>query len=122
MNRLTLICIALAVLITVVALGGWAVTDRHYYTKFEVVEQVEVAIDPDDPFADTGLFDDDVQIETVTRDEFHLGLLPVPQSLFDKHALSVMTLIGPAWVLVLAALWRQRLQKRRGQESESEGN
>ncbi len=122
MSRLVAFTLTGAVLVTLGAFGVWAATDRHYYTKFEVVEQVEVAVDPDDPFADTGLFDDEIQTETVSRDEFHLGLLPVPQGIFDKHALSVTTLVVPVWVLVLAALWRQRLHKTRRQDLVSEGN
>jgi len=117
MSRFIIISLSLAVIVTLAALGAWAATERHYYTKFEVVEQVEMALDPDDPFADTGLFDDEPQMETVTRDEFHLGLLPVPQSLLDKHILSVMTLVGPVWALVLAAMWWER-RKKRGRQSE----
>ncbi len=113
MSRFIIFSLSLAVLVTLTALGAWAATERHYYTKFEVVERVEMAVDPDDPFADTGFFDDEPQMETVIRDEFHLGLLPVPQSLLDKHILSVMTLVGPAWALVLAAMWWKRRTNRR---------
>ena len=69
MSRFLFISLSLAVFITLAALSAWAATGRHYYTKFEVVEQVEAAVDPDDPFADTGLYDDEFQTETVTRDE-----------------------------------------------------
>ena len=116
MSRFLFISLSLAVFITLAALSAWAATGRHYYTKFEVVEQVEAAVDPDDPFADTGLYDDEFQTETVTRDEFHLGLLPVPQSLLDKHVVSVMTLAGPVWVLVLAVMWRERRTNGRPQQ------
>jgi len=116
MSRFVFISLSLAVFVTLAALSAWAATGRHYYTKFEVVEQVEAAVDPDDPFADTGLYDDGPRTETVTRDEFHLGLLPVPQSLWDKHVVSVLTLVGPVWVLVLAAIWRERLTNTRRQK------
>ena len=116
MKWLTPISLALAVLVTLVAFVGWAATGRHYYTKFEVVEQVEAAVDPDDPFAETGLYDDETQTETVRRDEFHLGLLPVPQNLLDKHLLSVTSLVGPVWILVLGAFWWQRRTNKRQQE------
>ena len=116
MSRSVFISLSLAVFVSLAALSTWAATGRHYYTKVEVVEQVELVVDPDDPFADTGLYDDEPQTETVTRDEFHLGLLPVPQSLLDKHVVSVMTLAGPVWVLALAAMWWERRTNRRRQK------
>ena len=67
----------------------------------------------DDPLAGTGFYDD-ARIETIERrDEFHLGLLPTPQGLLDKHILSVASILGPTWALPLFLLWvRTRRQKR----------
>jgi len=104
-----------AVALTATALGAWWITDRHYYTKYEVVEQVEVALDADDPLVLAGFYDERARVETVRRREFHLGLLPVPQGVFDKHALSVLTLVAPAWLLCLPlAWWLRHRRDRRG--------
>jgi len=96
---------SVAVLITLFCFGLWLFTDHHYYTKFQVVEQVEVTEDEDDIFANTGFYDDEeTPTKTIIRDEFHFGLFPTPQGLFDKHILSVFTFAVPAWGL-FAALW-----------------
>lgn len=101
------------VLLSLVPVGGWMATGRHVYTKFEVVENVEAPADPDDPLAGTGFYDDDAKVKrTVRRDEFHLGLLPAPQGILDKHWLSVSTTLGAVWVVVLLAGWRARGRKR----------
>lgn len=109
----------LAVLLTVGALAVWAGTGRHAYTKFEVIEQVPAEPDPDDPFADTGLFDDDEpRMETVRRDEFHLGIFPTPQGLLDRHAVSVLTVVLPPWGFFgLAVLLRRRSRRPSGGSS-----
>ena len=106
-----------AILATLASLATWLITDRHYYTKFRVVEQVERRMDPDDLLAGTGQFDDDVVTETVRRDEFHLGLLPTPLGVFDKSALSVASLSGPPWALALGLLLWQRRRQRKPCES-----
>ena len=92
------------VLLTFATLGLWLTTDRHFYTKFEVVTQVEVQIDPDDPLALAGFYDGETEEKTVRRDEFHLGLLPTPRGLFDKHIISVASILLPAWLLAGATL------------------
>ncbi len=105
MNRMTKAILALALVVTVVSLVTWQATGGDYYTKFEVVEQVEAEASPDDPLAAAGFYDGDTVTRTETRDEFRLGLLPTPSGLLDKHALSVATLAGPFWALGLAAAW-----------------
>lgn len=106
--------IALALLVSLAVLAVWLTTGADAYTKFTVVEQRDRVIDPDDPLAATGFYDDEEQaganLETVTRDEFRLGLLPTPQGLFDKHALSVASLLGPVWAAALLGLWITRKQ------------
>lgn len=93
-------------------LVAWFATGRHAYTKFEVVEQVEVAVPADDPLAVAGFYEGETRTQTVRRAEFHLGLLPVPQGLFDKHALSVISLTLPPWLLTALLVWRGRKQRR----------
>lgn len=114
---LTRALLILALLITIATLATWLATDRAYYTKFQVVEQVEVEVEADDPLAGTGFFDEAedggpaTEVRTETRDEFRLGLLPTPEGLFDKHMLSVLSLAGPAWALVVVSAlldWRRR--------------
>ncbi len=97
-----------AVALTVATLGVWAATGRHAYTKFVVVERTEVAADPNDPFASAGFYDDSGPSRTIARDEFHLGLLPVPERLLDKHVLSVVSIAGVVWLLALPAAWLTR--------------
>ncbi len=103
-----------AATITLASLLVWLATERHFYTKFQVVEEVTVPVEADDPLAATGFYDDEIRHETVRRDAFHFGLLPTPPGLFDKHALSVMSFSGPAWAFALALIWlRSRRSRRR---------
>ncbi len=113
MNPLLKTFTVLAVGITLATVGTWLVTGRHYYTKFEVVEQVRTTPEDDDPLAGTGFYDDAGVETTERRDEFHLGLIPTPQGLLDKHILSVVSILGPTWALPLFLFWaRTRRQKR----------
>jgi len=105
--------ITVAVLITLSCVVLWQATGGDYYTKYEVVEQVETEPDPNDPLVAAGFYDDAAQTETVVRDEFRFGLLPTPQGLLDKHALSVVTITGLSWVLALGLAWIMRLRVRR---------
>lgn len=103
-----------AAAITLIAIGVWAATGRDFYTKFEVVEEVEKKVDPNDPFAGTGFYDSNTAKQIVRRKEFRLGLLPTPSGLFDKHMVSVVTLTGPVWGIALAALIVGRRRNRQG--------
>ncbi len=115
MTRAVPVILILAILSTVAALATWGGTGRHAYTKFEVIEQVPAKADADDPFADTGFFDEGEGgpvLETVRRDEFHLGIFPTPQGVFDKHVISVLTIVVPFWGLFgVAALVRRRARR-----------
>jgi hypothetical protein len=101
-----------ATLVTLSGIVLWQATGGDYYTKYEVIEEVPRQIDPDDPFADAGFYDD-AGTETVRRDEFRFGLLPTPQSIFDKHAISVLSFAGPSWFVAIGfAWWSRRKQKQ----------
>ena len=113
MRRLGSWLVVLAAVVTLGTLVTWFATGRHYFTKFEVVEKVEVAVAEDDPLAGTGFYDDESVERTVTRDEFHLGLLPTPQGLFDRHIVSVVSILGGTWGLCLALLWWLRHRRRK---------
>jgi hypothetical protein len=102
-----------AALITLATLILWQATGGDYYTKYEVVEQVEKEIDPDDPLAQAGFYDDGPQTETVSQDEFRFGLLPTPSGVLDKHAVSVSSINGPVWVIALVLVWRMRRRQAR---------
>ena len=103
------------VLVSAVTLGAWLFTGRHFYTKFEVVEKLEAPVTADDPLAGTGFYDDDNKVRTTVRkDEFHLGLLPTPQGLFDKHLLSVASVLGATWTMILLFGWATRRRGARG--------
>lgn len=115
MGRATPILLALAVLFTLGALAAWGATGCHAYTKYEVIEQVPARAHPDDPFADTAFFDEDEEVlalDTVRRDEFHLGIFPTPQGVFDKHAISVLTIVVPIWGLFGLAAAMRRWSRR----------
>ena len=115
MSRIGKSIITLAIVVTVASLVTWQATGGDWYTKFEVVEQVEAKPDPGDPLAAAGFYDGDPVTRTEIRDEFRLGLLPTPSGLLDKHVLSVATLTGPLWALGLAVVWfgrrRMKLQE-----------
>ena len=114
MGRGTIVILAVAVLLTAGALATWGVTGCHAYTKYEVIEQVPAEADPDDPFADSGFFDEGAEpaLDTVRRDEFHLGILPTPQGVFDKHVVSVVTIAAPPWALFGAVFLAGRRSRR----------
>ncbi len=97
-----------AALVTLAAFAAWLATDRHAYTKFEVVERVEVPVAAGDPLAAAGFYEDGKNVQTVRRPEFHLGLLPTPQRLLDKHIVSVLTIAAPAWMVTAVLLWPRR--------------
>ncbi len=114
MGKATLAILAVSLLLTIGSLATWGGTGRHVYTKFEVIEQVPAQADPDDPFAGTGFLDGGAPaLETVRRDEFHLGIFPTPQGVFDKHAVSVLTIAVPPWALFgVLALLRRRSRRQ----------
>ncbi len=113
MEKLTKTVIGVTLIVTAVVLVTWQVTGGDYYTKFEVVEQVEKQVDPNDPLAAAGFYDGLTQMETVTTAGFRLGLLPTPGGLFDKHIFSVLSVATPFWFLSLGLLWWSRRRSQR---------
>ncbi|KAA0223893.1 hypothetical protein EDS67_25280 [candidate division KSB1 bacterium] len=108
MTKQTKIILVLAALITLATLITWQMTGGDYYTKFEVVEQITAPVEQNDPLAAAGFYEGTPRMQTVTRPEFHLGLLPTPRGLFDKHALSVVSIVSPSWFIAIAlVLWRR---------------
>ena len=103
--------LALALLGTIAVVILWQATGGDYYTKFEVVEQVEVKLDQSDPLVAAGFYDDQNKTETVRRDEFRLGLLPTPSKLIDKHMLSVISFCLPLWIIAGIAYIMKRRKK-----------
>jgi len=102
-----------AVLLTVGVLFVWHFTGGDYYTKFEVIEEVEEKLDPSDPLVAAGFYENDTATKTISRKEFRLGLLPVPQGIFDKHAVSVLTILFLIWGLAASFIWIFRRQMTR---------
>lgn len=111
MTKQTRIILVLAALVTLATLIAWQMTGGDYYTKFEVIEQVETPVDQNDPLAAAGFYENASQTKTVTRPEFHLGLLPTPSGLFDKHALSVVSIVSPVWVIAIGLVWWKRCRQ-----------
>jgi hypothetical protein len=103
----------LAALVTLATLITWQMTGSDYYTKFEVVEQVETPVDQNDPLAAAGFYEEASQTKTVIRQEFHLELLPTASSLFDKHVLSVVSIVSPVWLVAFGFVWWRRRRSRR---------
>lgn len=108
MKTLRVTILALTLFFTLGAVITWQATGGDYYTKFEVVEQIERLPDADDPLAGTGFYDDEKVVETVTRKDFRFGLLPTPAGLFDKHILSVVSISLPFWILAVGVIWFTR--------------
>ena len=102
-----------ALVVTAGVLLLWQATGGDYYTKYEIVEEVEVELDQSDPLVAAGFYGEGPVTKTISRKEFRLGLLPVPQGLFDKHAISVVSLVFPVWILAAAYLWYTRRRRSR---------
>jgi len=102
-----------AITLTLISIVAWQATGGDWYTKFEVVEQVESPLNPNDPLVVAGFYDNDTVTKTITREEFRFGLLPTPSGLLDKHAVSVISIAAPPWALALAILWYQKRRSNR---------
>ena len=109
--------LVIAVVLTVAAFGLWLATGAHPYTKYQDVTRQELPTDEDDPFAEAGFYDGDTVTRTVKKNVFYFGLLPTPQGVFDKHALSVVSVVLPVWLIVggiSLVRWRARRRRVRG--------
>ncbi len=114
MSRPMLKLLVIAVVLTVAAFGLWLATGAHPYTKYQDVTRQELPTDEDDPFAEAGFYDGDTMTRTVKKNVFYFGLLPTPQGVFDKHALSVVSVVLPVWLFVgVISLIRWRARRRR---------
>ncbi len=117
MSRTMLQFLVIAVVLTVAAFGLWLATGAHPYTKYQDVTRQELPTDEDDPFADAGFYDGETVTQTVKKDVFYFGLLPTPQGLFDKHAVSVVSFVAPVWLIVggiALVRWHARRRSARG--------
>ena len=108
MNKASKVVVLSVAIVTIAVLVTWQATGGDWYTKFEVVEQVESKPDPGDPLVAAGFYEGGTMTKTVIRDEFRFGLLPTPSGLFDMHALSVTSVTGSLWVIGLLVVLRQR--------------
>ncbi len=109
--------LVIAVVLTVAAFGLWLATGAHPYTKYRDVTRQELPTDEDDPFAEAGFYDGDTVTRTVKKNVFYFGLLPTPHGVIDKHALTVVSVDGPVWLIVggiSLIRWRARRRKVRG--------
>ncbi len=117
MSRPMLKLLVIAVVLTVAAFGLWLATGAHPYTKYQDVTRQELPTDEDDPFAEAGFYDGDTVTQTVKKNVFYFGLLPTPQGVFDKHVLSIVSVVGPVWLIVggiSLIRWRARRRRVRG--------
>jgi len=97
-----------AATITLASIAVRQATGGDWYTKYQVVEQVESPMDHHDPLAAAGFYEGNTVTETVTRNEFRFGLLPTPAGILDKHLVSVISIVAPLWVFALAILWQHK--------------
>ena len=112
MSRTMFSLIIISVVLTAAALITWVATGRHPYTKYQDVTREQFSAGAEDPFAETGFYDGRIVTKTVKKDVFYFGLLPVPKDLFDKHAVSVVSVVVPVWLVVGGiALMRWRSAK-----------
>ena len=107
------LAIGLAVVVTSATLVTWLTTGGDYYTKYQVVEEVATPLDADDPFAAAGFYEGSSQTQTLVRNEFRFGLLPTPQGVFDKHAMSVTSIAFPSWIIAAGVAWWPQLRRKR---------
>lgn len=94
--------------LTVLIIIFWQITGGDFYTKYQVVEEIEKKLDQSDPLVAAGFYDNSTVTETIVKDEFRLGLLPTPSGIFDKHSLAVVTMLAPIWFLSLIIFFHQR--------------
>ena len=113
MNKQSKIVLSIVAILTLASVITWQATGGDWYTKYEVVEQIESEADPNDPLVEAGFYEGGTTTQTVTRDEFRLGLLPTPAGVLDKHALSVASVTGPLWVFAWGFAWFQRRKVRK---------
>lgn len=112
MNKQSKIALSIVAILTLASVITWQATGGDWYTKYEVVEQVESEADQNDPLVAAGFYEGGKNTQTVTRDEFRFGLLPTPAGIFDKHALSVASVTGPLWVFGIGFVWFKRRKRR----------
>ncbi|GAB4324119.1 MAG: hypothetical protein Kow0074_16840 [Candidatus Zixiibacteriota bacterium] len=113
MNRSSKILLTAILTVTIASVVTWQATGGDWYTKYQIVEQVESQPDPNDPLAAAGFYEGNSPVQTVTRDEFRFGLLPTPSGIFDRHVLSVASVTGPLWVFGLGFMWLQWRRTKR---------
>lgn len=101
----------IAGLATIFIVVVWLMTGADYYTKYSWNETVETKLDESDPLYNTGMYENNIKTEVVTKNGFKLGLLPTPQSLFDKHILAVTTLVPVVWFVFVFSYLRRRKQQ-----------
>jgi hypothetical protein len=102
----------IAGIVTLACVILWQATGGDYYTKYQVVEEVEAAVEENDPLAAAGFYEGDSNTTTETRDEFRFGLLPTPQGVFDKNAVSVASIAGPVWLVAIGVAWWSRRKEK----------
>jgi len=100
---------------TVALLGLWLYTGRAVFTHFQLVGQQSSAVGEEDPLAATGFYGADSVTRVTLRDEFGFGLLPAGGP-FDRHVVSVTTMVIPIWILTSYGLWRRRRPERAGRQ------
>ena len=88
------------------SLAAWGLTGAAWFTKYREVATERVALDPGDPLAGTGFYDDDIEERAVMREVVRVGLLP---SGGGGHLVSVLTVSAAGWAVSVAGLaWGRR--------------
>ncbi len=85
-------------------IAAWMATGREAFTKSRTLHREPMRIDPQDPLAQASFDEGASQTRLIRREGFRLGLLPAPQRLADRHALSVIPLLAAIWMFVGVAV------------------
>ncbi|HHI03422.1 MAG: hypothetical protein DRP51_10425 [Candidatus Zixiibacteriota bacterium] len=110
MNRVTKKTMLAAIILSSVILIIWQITGGDFYTKYQVVEEIEKKLDQSDPLLAAGFYGNSTITETIVKNEFRFGLLPTASGIFDKHTIAVTTILTPLWsaVIILQFIWRKK--------------
>ncbi len=108
MNRVTRKTMFAAIILSFIILIIWQITGGDFYTKYQVVEEIEKKLDQSDPLVAAGFYENSTITETIVKNEFRLGLLPTPSGIFDKHSLAVITMLTPIWFISIAIYFLRR--------------
>lgn len=112
MNRRLIVTTIVSIILIVAALGVWAGTGFHAYTRYPSAELNTASPEGeslDNLFADTGLNEEHGEVQKV-ENKFALGLLPSGPG---RDMFSVITLFAFAGIILAGLFIYERIQRKR---------